>query len=80
MESIIISHDEVDCVGSYCPMPLFMTKEKIEQMKDGEVLKVEADDPSALKDITGWAKRSGHRIIKFNKEDNLLVFYIKKGG
>ncbi|MBI5206360.1 MAG: sulfurtransferase TusA family protein [Candidatus Firestonebacteria bacterium] len=76
----IIPDAELDCVGVYCPIPLFQTIEEIEKMDKGSILKVEADDPSALKDIAGWVKRTGHRIIKFKKDGNLLTFFIKKGG
>jgi len=69
---------EVDCIGVFCPMPISMTKEGIENIKAGEILKVEADDPAAEEDIKRWAKRTGHKIIKFEKEGTILTFFIKK--
>ena len=51
---------EVDCVGLYCPMPIAMTKEEIDKIEIGQVLKIEADDPAAEEDIKRWAKRTGH--------------------
>ena len=59
-------------------MPISMTKEGIENIKVGELLKVEADDPAAEEDIKRWAKRTGHKIIKFEKEGTILTFFIKK--
>ena len=59
-------------------MPISMTKEGIENIKVGEILKVEADDPAAEEDIKRWAKRTGHKIIKFEKEGTILTFFIKK--
>ena len=69
---------ELDCIGLYCPMPIAMTKEEIEKIEVGQVLKVEADDPAAEEDITRWAKRTGHEIIGFKKEGTLLTFFIKR--
>jgi len=69
---------ELDCIGLYCPMPIAMTKEEIEKIEIGQVLKVEADDPAAEEDIKRWAKRTGHEIISFKKEGTLLTFYIKR--
>ena len=69
---------EIDCVGYYCPMPIAMTKEEMDKIEVGHILKVEADDPAAEEDIIRWAKRAGHEILKFEKEGNILVFYIKK--
>ena len=69
---------EIDCVGLYCPLPIAKTKEGIDQIKKGEILKIEADDPAAEEDIKAWAKRTEHKIIHFEKSDGILTFYIKK--
>ena len=74
----ITADAELDCVGLYCPMPIAMTKEEIDKIEIGQVLKVEADDPAAEEDIKRWAKRTGHEIMKFKKEGSLLTFYIKR--
>ena len=59
-------------------MPISMTKEGIDSIQIGEILKVEADDPAAEEDIKRWAKRTGHEVIKFEKEGTLLTFFIRK--
>ncbi len=59
-------------------MPIAMTKEGIGEIQIGEILKVEADDPSAEEDITRWVKRTGHEILKFEKERTSLTLFIKK--
>ena len=69
---------EVDCVGFFCPMPISMTKEGIDSIQVGEILKVEADDPAAEEDIKRWVKRTGHEVIKFEKEGIILTFFIRK--
>jgi len=74
----IIADAQLDCVGYYCPMPIAMTKEEIEKIEVGKVLKVEADDPAAEEDIKRWAKRTGHEILKFEKEGNIIIFFIKR--
>jgi len=78
MVSAIIPDAELDCVGLYCPMPIAQTKEEIDKLEAGQVLKVEADDPAAEEDIQRWAKRVGHEIVRFEKEGTILTFYIKK--
>ena len=69
---------EVDCIGVFCPMPISMTKDGLENIQVGEILKVEADDPAAEEDIKRWAKRTGHKILKFEKKGTILTFFIKK--
>ena len=55
-----------------------MTKEEIEKVEIGQVLKVEADDPAAEEDIKRWVKRAGHELIRLEKEGTILTFYIKR--
>ncbi len=78
MGSDVISDAELDCIGLYCPMPIAQTKQEIDKLEVGQVLKVEADDPAAEEDIKRWAKRVGHEILKFEKEGKILTFYVKK--
>ena len=78
MDSDIVADAEVDCVGLYCPMPIALTKEEIEKINIGQVLKVEADDPAAEEDIKRWAKRTGHKVLRFEKSGSVLTFYIQR--
>lgn len=76
--SDITADADLDCVGLFCPMPIARTKEEIENIEIGQVLKVEADDPAAEEDIARWAKRAGHQVLKFEKSGNIITFWIKK--
>lgn len=69
----------LDCVGLYCPEPLFQTRQNIDSIEIGEVLEVLADDPAAEEDIARFAKRTGHEVIKFEKSDNHMRFLIRRG-
>lgn len=71
--------DTLDCIGLYCPQPLFQTKEAIEKLKPGEVLEVLADDPAAEEDLKRFAKRTGHVIVSYEKHsDGSQRFLIRK--
>ena len=74
----IVPDAELDCVGLYCPMPIAMTKEEIEKIDVGQILKVEADDPAAEEDIKRWAKRTGHEILESRKDGPILTFFIER--
>lgn len=78
MNSEIVPDAELDCVGLYCPMPIAMTKEEIEKIEVGQILKVEADDPAVEEDIKRWAKRTGHEIVKSEKHGAILTFFIRR--
>jgi tRNA 2-thiouridine synthesizing protein A len=69
---------ELDCIGLFCPIPIARTKEEIEKIEIGQILKVEADDPAAEEDIVRWAKRVGHEVVKIDKSGNIITFWIKR--
>ena len=68
----------LDCLGLYCPQPLFQTRESIDSIAIGEVLEVITDDPAAEEDIKRFAKRTGHEIVFFERDGDTLRFSIKK--
>lgn len=68
----------IDTVGLYCPVPLFQTREAINDLEIGEILEVFADDPAAESDIQSFAKRTGHRLLKLEKDGDVLRFLLEK--
>ena len=68
----------LDCVGLYCPEPVFRTRQEIDKMDVGEVLEVVADDPAAEEDIPRLVKRLGLELVEKYKENDLIHFVIKK--
>lgn len=48
------ANQTLDCMGLYCPMPIFKTAQKMKEMKSGEVLEVIADDKGIKKDMHAW--------------------------
>lgn len=72
------SNRVLDCVGLYCPEPVFRTRLELDEMEAGDVVEVLADDPAAEEDIKSLIKRLGHRLIKIEREDDALRFTIQK--
>ena len=68
----------LDCVGLYCPEPLFQTREQIDSIEVGDVLEVLADDPAAEEDLKRFAKRTGNELLSCENKDGTLRFLIKK--
>jgi tRNA 2-thiouridine synthesizing protein A len=69
---------ELDCVGLYCPEPVFRTRQEIDKMTVGEVLEVVADDPAAEEDIPRLVKRLEQQLVEMRKENDQFHFVIKK--
>ena len=78
MNTKIKPHQELDCVGLYCPEPVFRTREEIDKLEIGGILEVIADDPAAEEDIKRLVKRIGQQLLEIRKDGNQLHFFIKK--
>ena len=48
----------LDVKGLSCPMPVVKTKQSIDDLEAGDVLRVLATDRGSLSDIEGWAGSS----------------------
>jgi len=68
----------LDCLGLYCPEPVYMTRIELDKMKIGEKVEVVADDPAAEADIRSLVKRLEQELLSISKEGNKVSFLIKK--
>lgn len=68
----------LDCIGLYCPEPVFRTRLELDKMAIGEVLEMLADDPAAEEDIKSLVKRTGHELLELSKRGNVLRFLVRK--
>ena len=68
----------LDCIGLYCPEPVFRTRQEMDRMSVGQVLEVVADDPAAEADIQSLTKRTEQKLIEIRKEGSHIRFLIKK--
>jgi TusA-related sulfurtransferase len=69
---------ELDLTGLYCPTPIMRTREEIDKVQLGDVLKVKADDPAAEEDLKRWASRSGQEIVGIRKEGEVVTVMIRR--
>lgn len=68
----------LDCLGLYCPEPIFRTRLILDEMDIGEVLEVTADDPAAEEDIRRLVARLGHEVLRLELEGDNIRFLIRK--
>lgn len=68
----------LDCVGLYCPMPIYETSKKIKELKQGEVLEVIADDKGIKKDMPAWCETTGNEFLGIEEKDGEYRVYVKK--
>jgi tRNA 2-thiouridine synthesizing protein A len=68
----------LNCLGVYCPEPVYMTRMKLDNMKIGEILEILADDPAAEADIRGLVKNLGQEILSVSKDGDTVRILVKK--
>ena len=68
----------VDCLGLYCPEPVFKTRMELDELKVGETLEVLADDPAAESDIKSLVKNLEQELVSVTKKGNEVHIVIRK--
>lgn len=69
---------DLDLRGLLCPLPMVRVSQNIEKVPVGGIIKAVATDPGSLADIPSWARTTGHEIVKTDKQDKDLIFYVKR--
>ena len=73
------SDTELDVRGLKCPLPILRTKKALAEMQAGQVLKVLATDPSAVKDFEAFTRQTGHELISSTTgAGEELVFLLRR--
>ena len=69
----------LDVTGLQCPGPIIKIKNKISELKTGEVLEVKATDPGFENDIKVWTRQTGNTLLNIKNTDGEILAEIKKG-
>jgi tRNA 2-thiouridine synthesizing protein A len=70
---------ELDARGLNCPLPILRTKKAMAELTSGDVLKIIATDPGAVKDFEAFAKQTGHTLLDSSEGGGEFTFFLKKG-
>ena len=69
---------ELDARGLNCPLPILRTKKALTDMSSGQVLKILATDPGAVKDFQAFCKQTGNALLSSDASNNEFVFFMQK--
>lgn len=69
---------DLDARGLNCPLPILKTKKALAEMTSGQVLRVLATDPGAVRDFQAFAKQTGNELLSQAEQDSEFVFYMKR--
>ncbi|MEN6461659.1 MAG: DsrE/DsrF/DrsH-like family protein [Syntrophomonas sp.] len=70
---------EVNACGLQCPGPLMATYKALNEVTDGERIRVISTDYSFTNDIENWCKSNNHTLVSLSNEKNKYIALIEKG-
>ncbi|APZ41926.1 sulfurtransferase TusA family protein [Acidihalobacter ferrooxydans] len=70
---------ELDARNLNCPLPILRTKKALADLNSGDVLKIVATDPGAVKDFEAFAKQTGNELLEHGEAGGEFTFFMKKG-
>ena len=69
---------ELDARGLNCPLPILRAKKALTGMQSGQVLKVVATDPGAVKDFQTFAKQTGNELLQHAEANREFTLFVKR--
>ena len=75
----MVQEDKVlDARGLNCPLPILRTKKALGELTSGQVLKIVATDPGAVKDFEEFSKQTKNPLLEQAEAGGEFVFFIQK--
>jgi len=59
-------------------MPIAKTREKIKDLRIGEVLEIISDDEGIKEDMPAWCKNTGNEFLRIEEREGECRVYVKR--
>ena len=69
---------ELDARGLNCPLPILRAKKFLNTMATGEIVRIMATDPGAVKDFEAFARQTGNELLASTEVEDEFHFTLKK--
>jgi tRNA 2-thiouridine synthesizing protein A len=73
-----VSTEKLDVKGKMCPMPVALTKRKLESMASGQLLEVTGEGSLEFDNVQRWVKNHGYEVVAASMSDDGFRIKIKK--
>ena len=70
----------LDTSGLFCPEPVMLLHNKIDQSSVGDLIEVIATDPSTQRDIPKFCAFLDHELVEQREQDKKYFYLIRKGS
>ena len=71
---------QLDAKGLACPMPIVKTKKAMNDLKEGQVMEIQATDKGSTADLKAWATSTGHHYLGTLEEAGVFKHYVRKSN
>ena len=68
----------MDVKGKMCPMPVALTKRKLESMISGQLLEVVGEGKLEFDNVQRWVKNNGHEVVEASLADAAFRVLVRK--
>lgn len=68
----------LDVRGYLCPLPARLSERAMRDLRPGDHLEIVGDDPVMVIDIPAWCDDQGHRLLRCEKDGNLVRCRVEK--
>lgn len=69
---------ELDTRGLNCPLPILRLKKALNGMTSGQVLRMQATDPGAVRDVEAFCRQTRHRLLSATEAGGIYSFEVQK--
>jgi NADPH-dependent 2,4-dienoyl-CoA reductase/sulfur reductase-like enzyme/peroxiredoxin family protein/rhodanese-related sulfurtransferase/TusA-related sulfurtransferase len=69
---------EVNACGLQCPGPVLKLKQSIDQISDGEAVRIKASDAGFYNDVRAWANITGHELLDLTQNGGEITAVVRK--
>ena len=69
---------ELDARGLNCPLPILRAKKALNELQSGQLLRIRATDPGAVKDFDAFCKATGNELVSSEQSGGEYLFQIRK--
>lgn len=70
----------VDACGLQCPGPVLKLFNKIKEVNEGDIVKVQATDFGFTTDVISWAQSTGNRVLSVDSDKGVITAIVQKGN
>jgi tRNA 2-thiouridine synthesizing protein A len=79
-EENVVAGIKVDATGLYCPEPVMLLHKHFKTMAAGDILELNATDPSTTRDVPKFCAFLGHDLVACEQQGEQFTYLLRKGS